>query len=533
MEFDVLIIGSGAGGGMTALSLCEQGFKVGLVERGKRFEPTKDYIQNYGDWGMREDPLRSARRPEQSINTNYATEYELGGRQYRRSANVYFRVHGVGGSTLHYQGEAHRFAEHAFKVKSKFGWGVDWPIDYKELAPYYQQAEELLGVAGDADNPFKPERGDYPTPAHPLSPRSQILARSARRIGMSLLPNPLALPSKSMDDRLPCQHSGGCNYGCVFGAKSSIDQAIIPRAEKTGRLTLLTESRVHKLILDDEGEINGIQLQSKNGLQQLSARAYVLAAGGVETPRLMLLSRAGGNGYGNQHDQVGRYFMETLVSRVYLDLQADIQTHRGPPLDSRVWDYCYPHDEQTSGFVLGAAGYLYPGTDPVRHALRKPGIGRAHKKGVRASFGRELYLFGIAEQEPQSRNRVFLSDSKDDAGITKVNIHSAYSQRDYHTMNQMRRKLRQWAEATPNKGVRNGANTLTRAAATHVGGTCRMGNNPAHSVVDANGKVHGKNNCWITDASVLPTQGAGDSPSLTIQALALRTADKIAAELRG
>lgn len=520
---------------MAALALCEQGFKVGLVERGKRFNPKQHYIQNYGDWGLRKDPLRTARRPEETINTNYATEYTLDGKQHRRSANVYFRVHGLGGSTLHYQGEAHRFAEHAFNTKSQFGWGLDWPITYQDLAPFYQRAEELLGVAGDANNPFKAKRGEYPTPAHALSPRSRILAESAIKVGMSLLPNPLALPSQSVDGRVPCQHSGGCDYGCVFGAKSSIDQAIIPRAEKTGNLSILTESRALALTLDEQNEIAAVKVATPNGMQQLSANAYVLATGAVETPRLMLTTHEAGSdtAYANTNDQVGRYFMETLLTRVQLELEADIKTYRGPPLDSRVWDYNYPMDNQTSGFVLGAAGYLNPGNDPVQLALRTPGIGHAHKEQVRASFGRDLFLFGLAEQEPQHDNRLFLSNKEDAAGVPKVNIHCEYSQRDHHTMQQMRNKLRKWAEATPNKRVRNGPTTLTRSAATHVGGTCRMGNNPAHSVVDAYGKVHGKSNCWITDASILATQGAGDSPSLTIQALALRTADRLAAELKG
>lgn len=536
MDFDVIIIGSGAGGGMTALSLCEQGFKVGLLERGKRFNPSKDYIQNYPNWARREDPLDSASRPEQTINRKYRTEYKIGDQELRRNANIYHRVHGLGGSTLHYQGEAHRFAEYAFNGKSEFGWGVDWPINYQDLAPYYQQAEKLLGVAGKIGNPFKPEREEFPTPAHALKPSSQIMAESAKRAGMSLLPNPLALPSQSVDGRLPCQHSGGCNFGCVFGAKSSIDQAIIPKAEKTGRLTILTESRVSELVLNAAGEITGIHYFDKEtgANTQLNARAYVLAAGAVETPRLMLQSGRAQNesGYANQHDQVGRYFMETVIAMRSLQLKADIHTHRGPPLDSRIWDFARPIDNKTSGFVLGVTGYLYPGKDPVSMARHVQGVGRKHKQQVRARFGRDLLVFGVAEQEPAEQNRVFLSDVKDHAGIPMVNIHCEYSVRDRHTISTMQEKLSAWITATPSKKSGFGSSSLGSASATHVGGTCRMGSDPKHSVVDPWGKVHGQSNCYISDASVFPSQGAGDSPSLTIQALALRTADRIGADLK-
>ena len=532
-DFDVLIIGSGAGGGMTAHALCEQGFNVGLIERGKRFNPQKDYILNYDDWESRSNPLKKARRPEQSINQRYQTPIMINGKVRHRSALIYHRVYGVGGSTLHYQGEAHRFAEHAFNTRQTYGWGVDWPINYSDLAPHYQKAEQLLGVAGQPGNPFKPERGAFPTPAHPLSARSQILAESAERIGMSLLANTLALPSVSFDGRLACQHSGGCNFGCVFSAKSSVDQALIPKAEKTGNLTLLTEARVLKLVLDGQGEIEAVQCKNRIGHYTLSARVYVLAGGAVETPRLLLHSQnaAHPNGFANQHDQVGRYFMETVIAFHSIMLSADITTYRGPPLDSRVWDFCKPADNSINGFVLGAAGYLYPSFGPTHHAIRTKGIGRAHKTEVRKTFGRKLRLFGIAEQQPRADNRITLSEYRDDAGVPKVNIHSAYSNQDIHTIKVMKNKLKDWANATATKEIGRARDSRYQSSATHVGGTCRMGNNPKHSVVDAFGKVHESRNCYITDASVLPTQGAGDSPSLTIQALALRTADKIAADL--
>ena len=146
-------------------------------------------------------------------------------------------------------------------------------------------------------------------------------------------------------------------------------------------------------------------------------------------------------------------------------------------------------------------------------------------------FGRRIRLFGIAEQEPVSNNRVTLSTHLDDAGIPKVDVNCAYSERDINTIKAMKNKIRAWADATPTKSIGFASDSLYRSSATHVGGTCRMGNDPKHAVVDAFGKVHDKSNCYITDASVLPTQGAGDSPSLTIQALALRTAEKIANDL--
>ena len=534
VDFDVLVIGSGAGGGMAALRLCERGFKVGLVERGPRFDPKKDYILNYSDWELREDPLDDAKRHEQTIDRAYRTTFQAHGKQRSRSALNYHRVQGVGGSTLHYQGEAHRFAEHAFSTRTDFNYGVNWPFDYAELRPYYKQAEDLLGVAGEIGNPFKPARSAFPTPAHALSARSVALAKAAKKAGFSLLPNPLALPSKSTDGRLPCQHSGGCNYGCVFKAKSSIDQAIIPRAQATNNLHLLVATTVTKLELDKHGDIQSVSCISEGQPRSITAKRYVLAGGAVETPRLMLASKnaTNPNGFANQFDQVGRYFMETVMASAQVRFASDMKTYAGPPLDARVWDFAKPIDAHTSGFVLGNAGYLSPLTGPYNHAVRKPGLGRAHKQLVRDTFGQRLTVFGIAEQEPQADNRIQLSAETDKHGLAKVTVHCDYSERDLHTLKVMRGKLEDWVNAADNMRISSSTNTHSNSSATHVGGTCRMGSNAADSVVNANGKVHGSNNTYITDASVLPTQGMGDSPSLTIQALALRTADKLADELQ-
>jgi choline dehydrogenase-like flavoprotein len=533
-DFDVLIVGSGAGGGMAALRLCEQGFKVGVIERGPRFDPSTDYILNYSDWEHRQDPLDKAPNKEDSIDRSYASSFEARGKQRTRSPLKYLRVQGVGGSTLHYQGEAHRFAEHAFNTHSQFSYSVDWPISYKDLRKYYRQAEQLLGVAGDPNNPFKVPRGDYPTPAHPLSARSQVLAAAAAKAGFELLSNPLALPSRSIDGRLACQHSGGCNYGCVFKAKSSVDQAVIPLAEATGNLSLMTETKALRLALNDNGAIQSIQCASGAGTVSFTAKRYILSAGAVETPRLMLASATDSapNGYANTHDQVGRYFMETLMAMANLRLNTSLKTYSGPPIDARVWDFNRPIDNKTSGFVLGNAGYLYPRTGPSSHALRRQGIGRAHKQLVRDTFGQNLLVFGIAEQEPQVSNRITLSDQTDQHGLAKVKVHSRYSARDLHTLDVIKGKLIDWVAAEPSMTISSRTDTRVVSSATHVGGTCRMGAKPEQSVVDAFGKVHGHSNAYICDASVLPTQGMGDSPSLTIQALALRSADKIVEELR-
>lgn len=539
-DYDVVIAGAGAGGGFAAMSLAKKGFKVLLLERGKRFDYRKDFPMNHPDWELKARAFsrhsstfklgETALISPQDHDLCSAKMDENGRLNHlkpkRRGRLVYQRVIGVGGSTLHYQGEAHRYPEHAFYPQKLYGWGQDWPLYYAQLAPYYEQAEHVLGVAGSPNNPFKVPRGDYPTPAHPLSTGSQIAKRGADKLGWNLLANPLALPSESIDGRTPCQHSGGCVQGCIFGAKSSTDLTAIAHAEKTGNLRLLKNTRLLQIETDSKGDISSFIYKRKGKTKRISASIYILALGAIETPRMMLASKSKKhpNGIGNQHDNVGRNFMETIALSLQCRADQPIHSYQGPPLDSRIWDFAKPKRPLRSGFVLGVAGTLSGRHGPQSYAGSIAGMGLDHKQKMRAQFGRDIQLFGIAEHVANEQNRVILTDSLDRDGVPKVDVKSDYGDTDRDSIRTMKEKILQWAEASQLTEIQGLYSSYDRPAAAHVGGTCRMGVNPEKSVTNAKGEVHGIRNLLITDASVLPTLGAGDSPSLTIQALALKIA---------
>jgi len=449
----------------------------------------------------------------------------------RRAPFRYERVFGLGGTTLHYQGEAHRFPEHAFRPASLYGLGVDWPVTYADLAPHYERAEHVLGVAGDPANPFKAPRGPFPTRAHRLSYASQRIATGATKLGWTLLPNSLALPTSSVDGRPPCQRSGGCAQGCIFGAKSSVDLTAIRRAERTGRLQVQTESRVLALEMGHGGRVEGVVYRRAKSIYRARARVTLLAMGAVETPRLLLASRSANrpNGIANSSGLVGRFLLETLLAEVTVRFDERIDAYKGPPIDSRIWNFSRPSRDGSvrSGYVLGVSGTLGGFHGPLSHALLLPGLGRAHKDAMRSHFGAVVTLFGIAEQEPRAGNRVMLADTKDSDGVPLVRVESAHSEADLLALDAMLERVKELARASGAVEMLRQATTYAVPAASHVGGTCRMGTDPGTSVVTAYGRSHDVPNLFIVDASVLPGQGAGDSPSLSIQALALRTAEHI------
>jgi len=541
---DVIVIGSGAGGGFVATALAEAGKSVLLLERGQWFDYTKDFPARYPDWQSRASAFRLGSffsDPTIAFHKGPAIsnkDFDLCSRQninklqkykHRGSFN-YHRVFGVGGTTLHYQGEAHRFPDHAFDMKDRYGFGINWPLSYEDLAPYYARAEKWLGVAGDPANPFKATRGPYPTPAHDLSTKTQWVKRGSDKLGWSLLPNSLVMPSESYDGRSPCRYTGMCIKGCPFGAKSSVDLAILPRGLKTGNLKILDKTRVLELETASDGSIIGVIYLQGGEKKRVTADRYVLSTGAIETPRLLLASQSGfyPNGVGNQHDRVGRNLMETIFSVLTLEADRPVQAWKGQPIDSRIWDFNSPgYGNNRNGFVLGVSSSMSVYTGPLSYARHITGTGKAHKDAVRKKFGRIVNLFGIAEHGPDENNRVTLSDKKDKQGMPKVIVNSDYNERDKRTLREMINKLALLAEATEPAKIMNLFSTYNSPQTTHLAGTCMMGNDPEQSVVDGNGKVHGVKNLYIADASILPGQGMGDSPSLTIQALALRIADKM------
>lgn len=540
---DVVVIGSGAGGGFAATALAEAGWQVLLLERGPWFHP-EDFPTRHPDWERRPIPF-AAGHPTMDPSIDWtpgppidAAHHHLCSRSWQgplpspthRGRFRYERAFGVGGTTLQYQGEAHRFAPHAFLPQAHFGVGRDWPIRYEDLETYYEQAEQWLGVAGPADHPFKPLRGPYPGPAHPLSTKSQWAQRGSEALGWTLFPNALALPSIPHGTQPPCQHAGVCTRGCPFGAKSSVDRAVLPRGIATGRLEVIDQARVIRLEHATDGTIRTAHYLHHGATHQANARVFILAAGALESPRLLLASTSSEHprGIGNQHDMVGRHLMETMLTAVTVQADQPLAGWKGPPIDARVWDFCQPSaGEARSGFVLGVSGTMGRLHGPLSHATATAGFGLSHKDEMRRRFGRMITLFAIGDHQPHAENRLTLSTRTDDVGMPKVIVHSDYRDTDLATLASMQDRLLEWANACKPIAITELFSSYSHPSVTHLAGTCIMGIEPEQSVTNPFGRVHHVPNLFLCDASILPGQGMGDSPSLTIHALALRTANHI------
>jgi choline dehydrogenase-like flavoprotein len=538
--WDVVVVGSGAGGAAAAYGLCRRGLSVLVLEAGPRFDPATDYAQAESEWELRDFPDKPGSKGDvtmargQLLSTDeplLASTSRAFGRAVddgRRVMRDYLHVRGVGGSTLHFSGEAHRLHPESMRMKSRFGVAADWPIDYAELEPWYVKAEENVGVAGPAAQGARWRSQPFPLPPHPLSFAARTLGKGAVALGLGWEANSRAALSAPYRGRPPCNYCGACQMGCMPGDKGSADVTFVAAALETGRCMLRPDSPVVRIEAGRDDRIAAVLVgRPDGGLERIATPHLVLAAGAVETPRLLLASK----NLANESGQVGRNFMET-VSAVVTALHPEPQHgRRGLPNDAVCWDFNAP--DAVPGVVGGCrfynasaeAGSMGLATFAC-NAVR--GWGRDHARTMRQTWGHSLSVGAIGESLPNATSRVDLDASKRDRfGSPPARITSRITESDMARLRFMSTKCRELLSASGASEIIEVSTTWDDFSSTHVFGTCRMGTDPATSVVDARLRSHRWKNLWITDASVFPSSGGGEGPSLTIEALALRTAELI------
>jgi choline dehydrogenase-like flavoprotein len=391
--------------------------------------------------------------------------------------------------------------------------------------------EYELGVSGpdgEGANPFEPPRSKpYPTPAHGFNPASNAIRRGAEKLGLHLVREPLAIPTKDWSGRPACNEAGTCRLGCRISAKSSIDVTYIPKAERTGRVSVRTECMAREITLGPNGRVRSVVFFDPQGQEQeVFGRAIVVAGNAIETARLLLLSasRLFPNGLANSSGLVGRYFMEHLAVFSHGLFSERLDSWRGVPTGGIIQDFyeTNPKHNFARGWTISVENEPQW---PLATAIGIPGWGAEHKARVRECFGHKVGLACAGEQLPDERNQVKLDPAvKDIYGLPVPHIINTFGPNDLQMVKAISSKFREIFEAS---GARNIViNNIIAGASSHYLGTCRMGNDPKKSVVDAGCRTHDVPNLFIGDGSVFVTGGAAN-PALTISALATRTAEGI------
>jgi choline dehydrogenase-like flavoprotein len=540
VSWDVVVVGAGAGGAAAAYGLCRRGLSVLLLDAGPRFDASTDYPLTQADWDARGFP----EKPDSTGTVTFAAGQKLNGNEPllasgsrglgpmvtngTRLMEKYHHVRGIGGSTLHFTGEAHRIHPDAMKMKSGFGVAADWPLDYAEMEWHYLEAEELIGVAGPASQGARWRSRGFPLPPHPLSYAAKTLGAGAKALGLGWQANSRAALSQPWNGRPACNYCGACNNGCPVGDKGSADVTFIAAAVATGRCTIRPQSPVIRIERGSDDRVAAVLVGGPDGgIERIASPHLVLACGAVETPRLLLAS----DGLGNESGEVGQNFMDTLFITVGALHPEPQHGRRGLPSDAISWDFNAP--DAIPGVIGGCRFYNAAGESELGgladFALRAvPGWGREHAQAVRRLWGHALHVGAIGEMLPNRDSRVDLDPTaRDRFGMPIARIASSLAEADVARLRFMARKSHELLAASGAEKIYESYSSWDWFSATHVFGTCRMGNDPNNSVVDGFGRSHRWRNLWVADASVFPSSGGGEAPALTIQALALRTAERI------
>lgn len=532
-EVDFVIVGSGAAGGVMAHELARAGFSIVVLEQGPWLTE--------GDFSH--DPLHKRYQPEKSLtvtadqpHTFRANESEVA--KIGKHVN-YGRV--VGGGTVHFTGNYWRAPDIEFQQATRLGVPDgssvrDWPITYKDLEPYYTKVDWEIGVSGKAGNPFEPRRSKgYPVPPLPIKSEGVLCERGATKLGWRAWPAPLAILSRPYRGRAGCVHCGPCaGYGCEVRAKSSTLVAMIPGAVATARCEIRPHSYCRKIELGPTGRATGVIYfdQDKNERFQ-RAKAVVLCANGVETPKLLLLSATSAfpHGLANSSGEVGRNLMFNGGGGADALFEHEIHGWKGTNVSRVVWDF-FETPEQL-GLYGGGGLDMRSNHDPddVGSWPGEPRWGLEWKKRAKDYFNKSVGAIAHTTQLPVASNRIDLDPVVTDAwGLAVPRITFAEHQLDTRLGKWFGDRCRELLHAAGAAKVSESWGGDRRGGA-HLLGTCRMGKDPETSVIDADHRAHDVPNLFIVDGSSFVTSGRGQ-PTMTIQALAFRAAERITHSMR-
>ncbi|MEF8800798.1 MAG: GMC family oxidoreductase [Halolamina sp.] len=519
---DVCVVGAGPAGALVAATLSAAGHDVVVLDAGPRFDPEEheERMETHLRPGKRE-PLWGMGGERDAYSAS-------GGRDYPLNAA---RVKGIGGSTLHWQGMVMRLHEQDFRLDSAVGAAKDWPLSYDDLQPYYAAAEEALSVAGASDNPFAPPREQpHPLPAFPPSYSDSLFAAACETLGIATHSVPNARNSEPTEEASACVGYGTCKPVCPSGAKYDATRHI-DAAEATGA-RVLDRVPVQRLEHGAAGErVTAAVYATPDGSEyRQEADEFVLAAGGVETPRLLLLSTTEQypDGLANSSGAVGRYFMDHLFAGVGGRLDEPTRQKHVGFNTTESHQFYDRADASRSAIKLEFLNYAGP--SPADLAMGAEEFGDALLDRIRDEYGTHIAVGALVEQYPRAENRIRLDPTTtDDRGNPVPDVVWRLDERTRRTIrraNEIQRAVLEelgadidWVVGPDNTGP-----------AYHHMGTTRMGTDPDESVVNPDCRTHDLENLSIAGSSTFVTGGAMN-PTLTLAALSLKAADAVEARL--
>lgn len=535
-EADVVVIGSGASGGMAAWNLTRKGVNVLLLDAGSKFSRA-DFWTHTKPWERRER-LRRGEKPPQFFLDPAEQPYST----VRERPFSLTRVWGIGGKTNVWGRLSLRYSELNLSEPARDGWEIPWPVRYPDLAPYYDRVERLIGVCGGSEDlPWLPG-SKYYQPPPPLRCGERLLAAAAAKAERPGVASRLAVRTQDSGGVQKCHYCGACEEGCGTASFFNSADHLIPPAWKTGKLKVVENAVAARIFVDDEGRANAVQYFHRHSGQEriAPAKRVVVGAGCVDSTRILLNSRSRHfrDGLGNASGVLGRY----LCEQVRINVQGFApQLYGTPPRNddgiSGGHVYFPRNDDPQSqrGHLRGFGIELWDiGCRPnAAYAKQLPGFGREFKQKVKNRYPARIELHPFGEVLPRAANRITVSSSRVDRyGVPVAHIDFNIGDNERKMVEAMYDKVEEilhgvGAEALP---YRRGEIDAF-GSAIHEHGTCRMGDDPSRSMLNKFNQMHEVENVFVVDGSAFPT-ASEKNPTLTILALSWRATDYLAERIR-
>ncbi len=534
---DVIIIGSGAAGGMAAWNLTRKGVNVTMLDAGRKFNRSEFWThvkpwewQQRLDAGHKPPPivLDPAEQPYITpLDQNFALT----------------RVWGRGGKTNIWGRVSLRYADLDFAAAERDGWEIPWPIRYKDIAPYYDQVDQLIGVCGGDDDQDSLPGSRYFLPPPPLRCGEHLMKRAARHIGIDMVPIRRAVLTRDYNGHTKCHYCGACGDGCDVGAFFNASDYLIEPALKTGKLNVVNNAVVARILVDDNGLANGVQYFDRYTKEEhrTYGKRIIVAASCVDSTRILLnsTSQRYPNGIGNSSDVIGRYLSEQIrfTIRGFAPELIGTKTRNDDGIGgAHMYMPRFNHrDCRKRDYIRGfGCQFWYTGAQTdLSWAKSIPGFGLDFKKSVKERYPAVLALHPFGETIPKAENRITVNGSPLDQYGTPIarisytigDNERRMSREMYDTMLEILHAAK--AEIVPFRYGQLEPN----GSAIHEHGTCRMGADPKRSALNSFCQMHDVKNVFVVDGSAFTT-ASEKNPTLTILALAWRATDQMAAEMQ-
>ncbi len=553
--YDVIIVGSGAGGGIAAYVLTRAGAKCLMLEAGSWYDTAKEskmFAWNY------DAPHRGASTPQKPFGYFDAAVggWHVEGEPYSSAQGsewMWWRSRMLGGRTNHWGRISLRMGPYDFKPYSRDGKGLDWPITYGDLAPYYDKTEELIGVFGSAENLENTPDGKFLPPPKPRC-QELVIQKACQKLGIPCIPSRLSILTRPLNGRPACHYCGQCGRSCAVGANFSSPTVLLPPALATGNLEILCDAMAREVLLGPDGLASGVSYIDKKTRKEVQVRGkmVVLAASACETARLLLNSKSSQfpNGLANSTGLVGKYLMDTVGTDVsgFLPVLMDLPPHNcdgvgGMHLYMPWWNYQKQLRNElpfARGYHIefgGGRGMPGPGTGDGSEKFLGGGYGLELKRGIRKFYGAFVGFACRGEMIPNQDSYCEIdNDVVDQWGIPVLKFHFKWSEDEILQARHAQETFREiilaaGGEVVESSGPEDQWGISKGGQIIHEVGTTQMGDDRRKSVLNPYCQAWDCKNLFITDGAPF-VSNADKNPTLSIMALAWRTSEYIADQVK-